>query len=115
MVALSIFPYVPDAQEIHVSESDQIAIFHRVCKNPLPLNRSELLVDVELNRDRRGVELHVRSVNRVAQENQLFTAVLERVKSLARGMSITGNSANLGKQLGRPIKRSYLVGGYVRA
>ena len=42
------------------------------------------------------------------------TVVLERVERLAGRMSVGGNSANLGKQLGRAIKRSYLVGGYVR-
>src|ERR1700704_326516 len=113
-IVVSIFPYVPDAREVHVSESDQVAVFRRICKHPLPLKRGELLVNVKFNRDRWGIELHVWSVNRVTQENQLLTAVLERVETLARRMSVSGNSANLGKQLGRPIKRSYLVGGYVR-
>src|SRR6266478_7107837 len=113
-IVVSIFSHVPDAREVHVGERDQVAVFRRISKHPFPPNRGELLINVEFNRDRRGIELHVRSVNRVAQENQLFTVVLERVKSLAGRMSIGGNSVNLGKQLGRPIKSSYLVGGYVR-
>src|SRR5882724_5268292 len=113
-IVVSISSHVAHAREVHVSESDQIAIVRRISKHPLPLNRGELLVNVKFNRDRWGIELHIWSVNCVAQENQLFTAVLERVKSLARRMSMGGNSANLGKQLGRPIKRSYLVRGHVR-
>src|SRR5216683_1122865 len=113
-IMVSILSHVPDAGEVHVSESDQVAILRRICKHPLPPDRGELWVDVELNRDRWGIELHVRSVNCVAEENQLFTVVLERVKRLARRMPVGGNSANLGKQLGRPVERPYLPRGYVR-
>src|SRR5436309_12502373 len=101
-IVVSISSHVPHAREVHVSESDQVAVFRRIGKHPFPLNRGELLVDVKFNRDRWGIELHIWGVNCVAQENQLFTVVLERVKSLARPMSMGGNSANLGKQLGRP-------------
>src|SRR5438309_11750811 len=79
-IVVSIFSHVPDAWEVHVGERDQVAVFRCISKNSFPPNRGELLVNVEFDRDRRGIELHVRSVNRVAQENQLFTAVLERVK-----------------------------------
>src|SRR6266850_4537079 len=93
-IVLSILSHVPDAWEVHVSEGDQIAIFRRIGKRSFPLNRGALLVNVEFDRDRRGIELHVGSVNCVAQENQFLTTVLERIETLPRRMPVRGNSAN---------------------
>ena len=56
---VSILAHVPDAWEVHVSEGDQVAIFRRISKGPLPLNRCKLLVNIKFNRDRWGIELHI--------------------------------------------------------
>jgi hypothetical protein len=52
-----------DPREIHVIQRDEVAVLRRVREGVLPPSAGRLLIDVELDRDRRVFELRVRRVD----------------------------------------------------
>src|SRR5207244_5633073 len=62
----------------------EVAIAGRVVERLLSRRRRLLLVDVELDRDVRIVELGVGRVDRIAHEDELFASVFENVIKIGR-------------------------------
>ena len=61
-----------DTWEVHMIQRDEVAILRGVREGLLPLGACHLLIDVELDRDRRIFELCIGRVDRVSPEDELL-------------------------------------------
>ena len=82
---------MPDAGEIHVVESDHVALFRSIGEGSLALECRPLLIDIEVDGYGRIPKLHVRNVDGVAPKRQLVAAVLEHVVRMAGSVPVGRN------------------------
>src|SRR5713226_289614 len=111
---LAVGPHSAQTRKLNVRRCDDVAALRCISESALALNRRSLRVAVELDADRRVVELDARDVNQVAPNHELLPLIVDHIRAVTRSVTARRQSLDARAQLGFSVERREAIGLDVR-
>src|SRR5258707_596777 len=97
-----------DTGKVNVVESDKVSIFCGVGQSKSSLRSCRFRINIKLDRNGGGCELHVHNMYSVTPKRQFLAVAFEHVVSLSGGVPVTRDSAQSREQLNFPVEGFHL-------